>query len=114
MPTIDTSPQLPLPRLLTPDIERLLVAIEEDDIDGIDDALAALLARVDTPQSRAGLARAVLDLRDQGRIDPKVAAAALVELSQPGLQRLISSAVVEAAGVALGDVATPTGLLIAG
>jgi len=49
LPTIDTSLQLPLPRLLTPDLDRLLVAIEEDDLDGIDDALPAVLARVDTP-----------------------------------------------------------------
>ncbi len=114
LPTIDTSLQLPLPRLLTPDVERLLVAVEEDDLDGIDDALPAVLARVDTPLSRAQLARAVLALRDRGRIDPKVAAVALIELSAPKLQRLVSSAVVQAAGVILGEVATPRGLLIAG
>ncbi len=114
LPTIDTSLQLPLPRLLTPDVDRLLVAIEEGDLDGIDDALPAVLTRVDTPVARAGLARAVLSLRDRGRIDPKVAAVALVELSAPELQRLVSSAVVEAAGVVLGEVATPTGLLVAG
>jgi len=43
-----------------------------------------------------------------------VAAAALIELSAPKLQRLVSSAVVQAAGVVLGEVATPSGLLIAG
>lgn len=114
LPTIDSSLQLPLPRLLTPDVDRLLVAIEEGDLDGIDDALPAVLARVDTPVARAGLATAVLSLRDRGRVDPKVAAVALVELSAPELQRLVSSAVVEAAGVVLGEVATPSGLLVAG
>ena len=114
LPTIDTSLQLPLPRLLTPDVERLLVAIEDGDLDGIDDALPAVLARVDTPLSRAGLARAVLALRDRGRIDPKVAAVALIDLSTPKLQRLVASAVVQAAGVVVGEVATPGGLLIAG
>lgn len=114
LPTIDTSLQLPLPRLLTPDVDRLLVAIEEGDLDDIDVALPAVLARVDTPLSRAELARAVLALRDRGRIDPKVAAVALIELSAPKLQRLVSSAVVQAAGVVLGEVATPSGLLIAG
>src|ERR1019366_6579777 len=44
LPTIDTSLQLRLPRLVTPEVERLLVAIEDDDIDGIDDALPAVLA----------------------------------------------------------------------
>ncbi len=114
LPTIDTSLQLPLPRLLTSDVDRLLVAIEEDDLDGIDSALPAVLARVDTPLARAELAWAVLALRDQGRIDPKVAAVALIELSAPKLQRLVSSAVVQAAGVIVGEVATPSGLLIAG
>ena len=114
LPTVDTSLQLRLPRLVTPEVERLLVAIEDDDLDAIDDALPAVLARVDTPVVRADLARALLGLRDRGRIEPKVAAVALIELSSPKLQRLVSSSVIQAAGVALGDVATPTGLLIAG
>ena len=114
LPTIDTSLQLPLPRLLTSDVNRLLVAIEEDDLDEIDDALPAVLARVDTPVARAELARAVLTLRDRGRIGPMVAAVALIELSAPKLQRLVSSAVVQAAGVVVGEVATPSGLLVAG
>jgi len=50
LPTVDTSLQLPLPRLLTPDVDRLLVAIEEGDLDEIDAALPAVLARVDTPR----------------------------------------------------------------
>lgn len=114
LPTIDTALQLRLLRLLTPDVNRLLAAIEDGDLDDIDDALPAVLGRVDTPVSRAELARGVLALRDQGRIDPKVAAVALIELSTPKLQRLVSSAVIEAAGVVVGQVATPGGLLIAG
>ncbi len=114
LPTIDTSLQLPLPRLVTPDVDRLLVAIEDGDLDDIDDALPAVLARVDTHVARADLARAVLALRDRGRIDTSVAAVALIELSAPKLQRLVSSAVVQAVGVLLGEVATPSGLLVAG
>ena len=114
LPRLDTSLQLPLPRLLTPDVERLLVAVEEGDLDEIDAALPAVLSRVDTPVARAGLARAVLDLRDRGRIDPKVAAAAMIELSVPRLQGLVASAVILATGVALGGVPTPSGLLVAG
>lgn len=38
---------------------------------------------------------------------------ALIELSTPSLPRLVSSAVVQAAGVVVGEVPTP-GLLIAG
>jgi len=69
---------------------------------------------VDTPVARARLARAVIGLRDRERIDPGVAAVALIELASPKLQSLVSSAVVHAAGVALGDVASPGGLLVAG
>ncbi len=114
LPCLDTSLHLPLPRLVTPEVDRLLVAIEEGDLDDIDAALPAVLARVDTPVARARLARAVIGLRDRGRIDPAVAAVALFELAAPRLQSLVSSAVVHAAGVALGDVATPSGLLVAG
>ena len=114
LPTIDTSLQLPLPRLLTPDVDRLLLAIEDGDLDDIADALPAVLARVDTPLSRAQMAQAVVALRDRGRIDPKVAAVALIELSAPKRQRLVSSALVQAAGVVVGDVATPGGMLITG
>ena len=114
LPTIDTSLQLPLPRLLTPDVDRLLVAIEEDDLGGIEEALPAVLARVDTPVARAQLARSLLALQDQGRVDPKVAAMAMVELSAPKLQSLVSAAVFHAALVVLGELATPSGLLIAG
>ena len=84
---------------------------------GSADAAAALVAcdaLWGTGLSRDELARAVLALRDRGRIDPRVAAAALIELAAPKLQRLVSSAVVQAAGVVLGEVATPSGLLIAG
>jgi hypothetical protein len=114
LPTIDTSLHLPLPRLLTPDVDRLLAAIEGDDLDDIDDALPDVLVRVDTPVARAEVARAVLALRDCGRIDPRVAATALIELSAPKLQHLVRPAVIEAAGVTVGVVATPSGLLIAG
>ncbi len=114
LPDIDTSLQLPLPRLLTPDVEELLVAVESGDVDETNDALPAVLARLDTPVARAELARAVLELRDRGRIDPKVAALALIDLAAPKSQTLVSSALVYAAGVAIGEVATPSGLLVAG
>jgi hypothetical protein len=99
--------QLPLPRLLTPDVDRLLVAIEQGDLDETDDALPAVLARVDTPVARATLARALLTLRERDRIDPDVTAVALIELSNPNLDDWSSSAVLQAAGEALGSVLSP-------
>src|SRR4051812_44061879 len=67
LPTIDPSLQIPRPRLLTPDVDRLLVAVEEGALDDIDAALPAVLARADTPLARAELARAMLTLRGRGR-----------------------------------------------
>lgn len=113
LPAVDTSLQLALPRLLTPDVERLLAAIEDGDIDGVDDALPTVVSRLDTPVARAGLARAVLALRDRGGIGARVAAVALLELATPQARRLVSSAVIESACIVAGDVPTPTGLVVA-
>ncbi len=70
LPTLDTSMLLPLPRLLTPDVERLLAAVERGDLDEIDDCLPDVLNRVDTPRARATLASALLALRDRPGSSP--------------------------------------------
>jgi hypothetical protein len=112
LPDTDRQLQL-LPTLVTPDVEALLDAIEDDDHDWIDAALPAVVASVDTPAARAALARAVLALRDEGRISQPVAAVALLDLSRRGRSALVESAVIHAAGVAAGDIRTPGGLLVA-
>ena len=113
LPGMDSSLQVPLPRLVTPELNELLRAVEHDDVDALDEALPAVLARVDTPLERARLAKAVIELRDIGRISPALAAIALVDLAGDGRSSLVASALVQSAAVALGVERTPTGLLIA-
>lgn len=62
LPTLETVLRLPLPRLLTPGMDRLLVAIEDGDFDDIDDALPGRAGSVGTPVARAELAPAELTL----------------------------------------------------
>ncbi len=114
VPRLDSSLQVALPRLVTPALNALLKAIEDDDVDALEGALPAVLAMVDTPLERARLARAVIGLRDAGRVPSAVAALALLDLASPKLDSLITSALAQGAAVALGVLRTPGGLLVAG
>ena len=84
LPERHLSLQLPLPKLLPPDLETLRYAIDDDDPDAADEHLGPALKRVDNPLQRAGLARAVLALADSGAIDPAVADAAILDLDSHG------------------------------
>lgn len=114
LPGLHSSLQVPLPRLVTPAVEALLQAVEDDDVDALEQALPAVLATVDTPLERARLARAVVELRDAGRVPVPVAATALVDLGSPQLDTLVTAGLVRAAMVALGAARTPGGLLVSG
>jgi hypothetical protein len=61
-------------------LERLRSAIADDDGDEIQQVLPDALAQVDNLLVRADLARAVLALREAGRVSEEVAAAALLDL----------------------------------
>ncbi len=113
LPRRNLSLQLPLPRILSPELERLRSAIAYQDDDEIDAALPAALARVDSPMVRADLARAVVALRDAGRVAEEVAAAALLDLDSEA-EALVREALVAALAVDCGATATPSGLLLAG
>lgn len=114
LPRLDSSLQVAPPRLVTPELNALLEAIEHDDIEALEEAVPAVLARVDTTLERARLARAVISLRDARLIPPPVAAVALLDLASPKLGTLITAALLQGAAVALGAVRTPRGLLVAG
>ena len=114
LPRLDSSLQVALPRLVTPEVNAVLDAIEHDDVDALDAAVPAVVAKVDTPLERARLARAVIALRDGGRIPVPVAATALLDLASPRLNTLITSGVVQSAAVMVGAARTPGGLLLAG
>ena len=110
LPSLDAALHLPLPFPRPPEVSRLVEAVAGGRVEQIDAALPAALARTDTPAARSRLAVAVERLRDEGRIEPQVAAVALLELSTPKLRRLVSSSAVCAAAAAAG-AASDVGVL---
>jgi hypothetical protein len=111
LPTQDVSMQLPLPGLLSPALERLRAAVADDDPDQVAAAVPAVLAEVDTPIVRAGLVRAVLGLRDAGRVSDAVAAAVVVEQASRSTT-LLRASLLEGVAVSVGAATTPAGLLV--
>ena len=73
--------------------------------------LPAALAEVDTPIARAGLVRAVLGLRDAGRVSAEVAAAVAVEQASRSTE-LLTASLLAAVAVGVGAATTPAGLLV--
>jgi hypothetical protein len=112
LPEIDLSLQVPLPRIITPAIDQAISALQDGDGEKFDRVLAKVVPSVDTLDQRINLARAVMALRDQGRISAKLAAMAVFELDREQ-SILFTSAVAESIGVLAGDQRTPSGLLIA-
>lgn len=113
LPRVDLSCQLRLPRLLSPELERLRSAIADDDEDDIEEALPDALAEVDDVFVRAELAKAVIALREAGRVGDAVAAAALLDLDSDA-NALVREALIAALAVDCGAARTPSGLLLAG
>jgi hypothetical protein len=111
LPTQDVSMQLRLPGLLSPALERLRAAVADDDPDEVAAAVPAVLAEVDTPLVRAGLVRAVLVLRDAGRVSDAVAAAVMVEQASRSTE-LLTASLLAAVAVGVGAATTPAGLLV--
>jgi hypothetical protein len=112
LPEEHLSMQLPLPKLLPPELEALRYAIDDDDLDAVDEHLDAALKRVDNPQQRAGLARAVLALAQNGTIASIVADAAIVDLDSHDSSTLMRYSLLHALSVSVGASRTPTGLLV--
>ena len=112
LPARELSLQLELPKLFSPVLERLLDAMEQDDVDAGEAPLRELLDKLDTPRERARLAREVVALREAGGLDRRLAAAALIDLAS-GSRRLFSASLLEAAAVRAGIGRTPGGLVLA-
>ena len=100
-----------LPKLIGPDLERLREAIEHD-ADWGWDALTNVQKQIDTPQQRTRLADAIVQLRDQHRLNRRQAAYALLDLHTPST-RFIAASLLEAVAVSIGVHRTPGGLHIA-
>jgi hypothetical protein len=66
LPALDLSLLATLPKLIGPDLERLREAFENDDPEWGWDALTSLHKQIDTPQQRARLADAIINLRQVG------------------------------------------------
>ena len=112
LPELDTSLQVRLPGIITPEMDRAINALRDDDGESFDAALGLVVPAVDTLERRIELARSVIDLREQGRIAPKLAAMAVLELDRPESTLFLSS-VAESLAVLAGDQRTPAGLLVA-
>lgn len=112
LPTADLSLLVPLPKLIGPDLQRLRESVADDDPDRGWDALTAVAAQIDTPQQRARLADALVQLRDQHRINRQQAAAAILDLDSQST-RFIGASLLEAVAISVGASRTPGGLTIA-
>jgi hypothetical protein len=110
LPTRDLSLQVRLPELISPDLQRLCEAIEDDEPD--EDALEAAVKLIDTSVQRQRLADAVVELREAGRLSRREAAAALLDLDSPSTW-FIEASLLEAVAVSVGVSETPGGLRIA-
>jgi hypothetical protein len=109
LPATDLSLLVELPRLITPDLQRLSEAIADDDGDWEwEEALTTVAAQVDNARQRARLADALIRLRDQRRITDRQAAIAILDLDS-GSTCLIAASVLEAVAVSVGAVRTPGG-----
>lgn len=111
LPGCNLSLLVALPKLITPDLQRLRECVADDDPDGGWDALIAVAAQVDTPRQRAQLADALVQLRDQQRIDSRQAAAAIIDLDSRST-RFIGASLLEAVALSVGASHTPNGLQI--
>ena len=112
LPCLDLSLQIEVPKVLSPAVGRLCEAIAEDDEIAGDAVIDQVLDELDTPVARERLARAVIALRDRGRLSRRLAAVALIDLAS-GSRQLVYASVIESVAVRGGVARTPSGLLLA-
>jgi SEC-C motif len=112
LPELDLGLTITLPDLLTPELERLHDAVRADDRDAAYEVIPTILDRLDTPTERARLAHTVIALRDARRLDPLLAAAAIIDLDSRS-QALMRACLIQAALINSGAARTPGGLRIA-
>jgi hypothetical protein len=112
LPGRDLSLQVELPKLVSPALDRLCEAVADDDPQAAKEPFGEVLRAVDTPLQRARLARAAIALRASGRLDAKLAAAALIDLASDS-RGLTSASLIEAVAVRVGVARTPAGILLA-
>jgi len=104
--------QLPLPRLLPPELERLRDAIQTDNTERFDELIGPALAHVDTPTVRAHLVRELLALIDAEHVHQCAAETAIFDLTRHE-SSFLKCALTQALAVNAGAATTPSGLLVA-
>ncbi len=112
LPELDLALTITLPQLLTPDLQRLLDAVNADDPDAGAEVTRRILDQLDTPVERARLARTIVRLRDTKRLDSLLAAAAIIDLDSRS-RTLMHASLVHAAFINTGRMRTPGGLRLA-
>jgi hypothetical protein len=112
LPTIDLTLHVTLPQLISPELQRLRDAVADDDPDRGWDEQRAVTEQIDTPQQRARLADAILQLRDQHRLTRPQAAYAIYHLNTRS-QHLLAASLTHTIAVTVGASRTPSGLQIA-
>jgi hypothetical protein len=112
LPELDLKLALTLPQLRSPEIDRLLQAAANDDIGTGDELIPTITRQLDTPTERARIARVVLNLRDTGRLDPLLAAAAIIDLDSRS-RTLIRACLIQTIFIHAGVIPTPGGLRLA-
>ena len=112
LPTIDLSLHVKLPELITPELQRLRDAAIDDDPDRGWDELRIVTEQIDTPQQRARLADALLQLRAQRRLTRTQTAYAIYHLNTNS-QHLLAASLTHTIAVSVGASRTPGGLQIA-
>ncbi len=95
LPRLDRSLAWPLPRVFPPELQALVRVARSDDRAAVQELLTATVDALDTQVGRAHLARAVLALRDCGRLDAERAAAMVVDLAS-GSPQVVTASIVEA------------------
>jgi hypothetical protein len=74
--------------------------------------IPTILDKLDTPAERARLARVIINLRESKRLDPLLAAAAIIDLDSRS-RVLLNACLVHAAFIHTGRLRTPGGLRLA-
>jgi hypothetical protein len=111
LPATDGSLRWPLPRLWTPELDRLAAALAGEDLEAVRASLPVVVRRLDSPGGRVRLARAVLARRDAGAVEERLAAAAVIDLACASTM-LVRASVLEAVAVAVGVLPTAGGLIV--
>jgi hypothetical protein len=112
LPSIDLSLQVTLPKLVSPDLQRLRHAIADDDPDSGGDELSIITDQVDAPNQRARLADALIQLRDRHHVTRTQAAYAIYDLNSRS-RRFLAASLIHTIAVSVGARRTPAGLQIA-